>query len=70
MELTVQDLIDELQSLENPDAVIRFASQPRWPFEYSVDTTIVQSEDGEKVFLAENRQIGYLPGEIKEELMW
>ena len=74
--MTVQDLIFELQEM-NPDAEVRFASQPSWPFENDIDSVVsVEVENRrtgeavEIVYLEEGRQIGYLPGEAKEELGW
>ena len=74
--MTVADLIEELKWM--PDgAEVRFASQPNWPFEYSIDDVISveienrrTGEAEEVVYLAEGRQIGYLPSEAKNELMW
>ena len=78
--MTVQELIEELRLMDQ-NAPVRFASQPSWPFEYSisgvvqtiVDTNII-TPDGYKqkdvVYLEEGRQIGYLPGEAREELGW
>ena len=66
----------ELEQL-NPDAQVRFASQPSWPFEYSIYSIVqVEIEDRstgdvvETVYLEEGRQIGYLPKEAKDELGW
>ena len=73
--MTVRELIEELR-LVDQDATIRFASQPSWPFEYSiygvVQTTVKDNEDNEidMVYLEEGRQVGYLPAEAKEELGW
>jgi hypothetical protein len=74
--MTVRQLIEELEFM-NQDAEIRFASQPNWPFEYSIaDIVSVDienrrtGEEEEVVYLAEGRQIGYLPGEAKNMLMW
>jgi len=73
--MTVRELIEELR-LADQDATVRFASQPSWPFEYSiygvVQTTIKDREDNkqEMVYLEEGRQVGYLPAEAKEELGW
>ena len=74
--MTVADLIYELEQL-NPEAQVRFASQPNWPFEYSIASVVqVETEDRrteevvETVYLEEGRQIGYLPGEAKDELGW
>ena len=74
--MTVADLMYELEQL-NPDAQVRFASQPSWPFEYSIYNVVqVEIEDRstgdvvETVYLEEGRQIGYLPKEAKDELGW
>ena len=68
--MTVRELIEELR-LVDQDATVRFASQPSWPFEYSiygvVQTTV---KDQDMVYLEEGRQVGYLPSEAKEELGW
>ena len=68
--MTVRELIEELR-LVDQDATVRFASQPSWPFEYSiygvVQTTV---KDQDMVYLEEGRQVGYLPSEVKEELGW
>ncbi len=74
--MTVRELIEELEGM-NPEAEVRFASQPSWPFEYSVAAVVGFSEDdeddrteAETVYLVEGNQIGYLPGEVKDEIGW
>jgi len=73
--MTVRELIEELR-LADQDATVRFASQPSWPFEYSIygviQTTVKDREDNkiDMVYLEEGRQVGYLPAEAKEELGW
>ncbi len=75
--MTVEELKDVLLTLP-PEAEVRFASQPSWPFEYDIDSAIsvrVLDRDGEKtdesiVYLEEGRQIGYLPSNVKIELEW
>ena len=72
--MTVQELIDELEYLD-PETEVRFASQPSWPFEYSISEVIVanvekRGEEEEVAYLGEGHQIGYLPGSAKEELGW
>ncbi len=73
--MTVRELIQELKYMDE-DAKVRFASQPSWPFEYSiygvVQTTVKDREDNKQeiVYLEEGRQVGYLPAEAKEELGW
>ena len=78
--MNIGELIEELEYLAHEhgnDVEVRFASQPSWPFEYSVDFTVgVDLENNrtgevEKVaYLVEGRQIGYLPGEVKDEIGW
>ena len=72
--MTVRELIEELRLMDQ-DATVRFASQPNWPFEYSiygvVQTTVNYNDDERDiVYLEEGRQVGYLPSEAKEELGW
>ena len=74
--MTVKRLIEELEQM-NPNAEVRFAAQPNWPFEYDIDSVVqVDVEDRrtdditEIVYLEEGRQIGYLPGEAARELGW
>ena len=72
--MTVRELIEELKYMDE-DATVRFASQPSWPFEYSisgvVQTTVNYNEnERDMVYLEEGRQVGYLPSEAKNELGW
>ena len=72
--MTVGELIEELKYMDE-DATVRFASQPSWPFEYSINgvvQTIVDNRGNEEdiVYLEEGRQVGYLPKEAKDELGW
>ena len=78
--MTVGELIEELK-LVDEDCEVRFASQPSWPFEYSIGGVIqvcVETEDRndegyekeEIVYLEEGMQLGYLPQEAKDELGW
>jgi len=73
--MTVGELINELKYMDE-GATVRFASQPSWPFEYSiygvVQTTVKDIRDNEEdiVYLEEGEQVGYLPKEAKEELGW
>lgn len=74
--MTVADLIEELKWMPE-GAEVRFASQPNWPLEYSIgDVTSAEIENRstgeaeEVVYLAEGRQLGYLPSEAKDELDW
>ena len=72
--MTVEELIEELKFYDG-ELEVRFASQPSWPFEYSISgviqTTIREHNNKYKaVYLEEGRQLGYLPKEAKEELGW
>jgi hypothetical protein len=53
--------------------------QPSWPFEYSIssveliDNNPEDSDEGELdaiVYLVEGTQLGYLPGNVCEEIGW
>ena len=68
-EMTVADLIEMLQELPE-DALVRFASQRAWPFEYEIKDRAVEAEteDGTPVaYLVEGRQFGYLPAQVAGE---
>ena len=73
--LTVRQLIDELEDCD-PEAEVRLATQPSWPFEWSLSSrepgpaVQVDLEDQPVVYLVEGEQLGYLPGSIAEELGW
>ena len=72
--MTVGELINELKYMDE-GATVRFASQPSWPFEDSINgvvQTIVDNRGNEEdiVYLEEGRQVGYLPKEAKDELGW
>ncbi len=78
--MTVEELIMELENLP-PDAEVRFAGQPNWPFEYSIASVNIIYEEGDDpddirddhspvVYLAEGMQLAYLPEHVKEELGW
>lgn len=74
--MTTQELITELEQM-NPNSEIRFACQPAWPFEYSVDGVVPVGDNEEDeefsseiIYLVEGRQIGYLPEEVRNEIGW
>ena len=68
--MTVGELIEELRYMDQ-DATVRFASQPSWPFEYSINGVIQTTvKDQDTVYLEEGRQVGYLPKEAADELGW
>ena len=68
--MTINELKDLLEFYDG-DMEVRFASQPNWPFEYSIiDAVPVSTDDGEIIYLEEGHQIGYLPSEVKDKLGW
>lgn len=68
--MTVGELIEELRYMDQ-DATVRFASQPSWPFEYSINGVVQTTvKDQDTVYLEEGRQVGYLPKEAADELGW
>ena len=70
--MTVQELIDELESFDG-EAEVRFLAQPSWPFEYTI-AAVVEASDrpddlsayretpGSRVLLVEGRQACYGDG--------
>ena len=74
MKVTVEELMDRLSEMP-PEAEVRLAHQPGWPFEYGIDAwnPAVVAKDGDNqdiVYLVEGGQIGYLPGSAAEEIGW
>ena len=78
--MTVGELLDILDGLD-ADMEVRLAFQPRWPFEHSVDmATVCEVEDQERwsektikrevLYIAEGRQIGYLPASARYAIGW
>lgn len=70
--MTVGELKNAIELLDD-DSEVRVAIQPRWAFEYSIDKVIVIDDDKsdvQTVYLSEGSQIGYLPGNVAEELGW
>ncbi len=83
--MNIAELINELEDMRDvvgDDAEVRYASQPSWPFEYSISNIITMTNEmreehdraelqGENVvYLAEGSQLGYLPEDAKNELGW
>lgn len=71
--MTALDLIEQLQEAIEDGTIdmhsdVRYASQPRYPFENEIEDEI-RIHNG-KVYLAESHQIGYLPQPIRDELGW
>jgi hypothetical protein len=72
--LTVSRLIEELEDLD-PDAEVRLATQPHWPFEWHLSTEPgpaiqLTVDDQPVVYLVEGEQLGYLPDITCRELGW
>ena len=79
--MTARDLIEELEyaiSINGgEDVEVRTAQQPKWAFEYSIDTAVTievedeNTDEKEKiVYLSEGRQLGYLNEDASRELGW
>ena len=76
---TVGDLLTALEDYD-PDTPIRWASQPHWPFEYTLGQIAVTPNDAEGdgteptdepvVWIGEGHQVGYLPGIAANALGW
>ncbi|MGH3833676.1 MAG: hypothetical protein ACRDRS_25115 [Pseudonocardiaceae bacterium] len=76
---TVGDLIAALECYD-PDTPIRLASQRHWPFEYTLGGVALTPDDAEGdgteptgdpvVWIAEGRQVDYLPGTARSALGW
>lgn len=64
--MTVGELMEILDAYV-PDAEIRLASQPKWPFEYSIGEVV---NVGDYIYIGEGEQIDYLDGEVSEALGW
>ena len=68
--MTVSELKEILEYYDD-DMEVRFASQPNWPFEYSIlDAVMVHVDEEDVIYLEEGQQLGYLSREAKEELGW
>jgi hypothetical protein len=71
--VTVTDLLQAFEACD-PDAEVRLASQPAWPFEYAIDQSNVAVEveldDTPVVYLDEGAQLGYLPEPVRHQLGW
>ena len=75
--MTLGELKEEIDYLIEHEGVsenvdVRFASQPNWPFEYSItNMTHVQDEEGNlAVYMEEGSQLGYLDENAKEAIGW
>ena len=72
--MTVSGLIEHLQNMD-PEATVRLAIQPSWPFEHEVGRVVEaydqdpDSDDAENVvFIGEGHQVGYLSGWARDEM--
>lgn len=77
--ITLRDLINHLTSLEKkagPEAPVRIAVNPSWPFEHHVDNVGMVTEATEEgdlesvIYLSDGGQIDYLPSKAKKALGW
>jgi hypothetical protein len=68
---TVTDLLHELEAYQ-PDAQVRLAQQPAWPFEDAIDPDTVAVEvdlDGTSVVdRGQGGQLGHLPEPARNQL--
>lgn len=69
--MKVYELMEILEDMDG-EAEVRFAHQPSWAFEYSIANAASVEDDNGNVclYLAEGRQIGYLPGKAARALDW
>ncbi|MEO3851737.1 hypothetical protein ABGB09_29615 [Streptomyces sp. B8F3] len=65
--MTVGDLIAILEQYDE-GAQIRLATQPQWPFEWTIQE--VGTDDSGTVWIAQGEQLGYLSQEAAEALGW
>ena len=69
-DMKVSELKEILEHYDD-DMEVRFASQPNWPFEYSIlDAVMAHVDEEDVIYLEEGQQLGYLHREAKEELGW
>ncbi|MFE1612690.1 hypothetical protein CLM85_06970 [Streptomyces albidoflavus] len=67
MEMTVGELIEQLEQMD-PEATVRLATQPQYPFEYSI-SRVAEAEDG-ICWIGQGEQLGYLGEEARDALEW
>ena len=75
--MTLGELKEEIEYLIESEGVsenvdVRFASQPNWPFEYSI-SSMQQAEDDDgnlAIYMEEGSQLGYLAEHAKEAIGW
>ena len=66
IKMTVAELIEELKYMDQ-GAEVRIAQQPSWPFEYDLNGVV---ESGEKVWIIEGDQVGYLDRDVQDAVGW
>lgn len=72
--MLISELIEQLMDIQStyPDAEVRLAMQPAWPFEFSIHSVTpitLEADQGEEVpvvYLSEGVQLGYLPGAARD----
>ena len=62
--------LKEILEMVDDDTEVRLASQPSWPLEYAISDLYHVSAKDNVLYLAEERQLGYLSGEVAESLGW
>ncbi|WP_435245090.1 hypothetical protein [Streptomyces tendae] len=67
MGMTVADLIEQLEAMD-PNAPVRLATQPQYPFEYTI-SKVVEAEDG-TCWIGQGEQVGYLGEDATDALEW
>ena len=68
--LDIAGLYVEMDSDEDEEKLemeVVFASQPSWPFEYSISGAEIIND---KLYLVEGKQEGYLDEKVKGEIGW
>ncbi len=79
--MTVGELIELLEAIADEhgdETEVRFAQQPSWPFENAIGGVVAVDEihdersgtDVTVAYIAEGKQLGYLPGAAKDALGW
>ena len=82
--MIVEELLELLEEF-NPEAEVRIAHQPSWPFEYEIVDVVPNGDEiadvlidddnarhflNPVVYLVEGAQLGYLPHEARVAVGW
>lgn len=67
--MKVMELIDALDNMD-PEAEVRLAIQPNYPFSHYINRWDPVVEDNDIVYIAEGGQESYLPGSVRGQLGW